>query len=500
MREVRHKRHRVSDVVRSENFESWLNYVFDTPIMGGDAPTVADDHTMKTRDELDDEYREGWKVGDKERRESDKRGLVEGLAHEAADMGLMIGTMGLSHLHELGRSDAFKAGHLAGRRGESCDPDSFIEEMEEKEAERQQAELAKQREEEMRERRRAKEDAPSSGDSTNDLIGSLVKLGLWLGAIMFVLWLAFMALAITVMLLPLWLGGVAAGVIAGFILANKIASNLSEELLARVPIWVEEKKKIRRYRIAQDFFKDAIKLNPHMLVLVGVTFAYGVAMASWPFLSTSEIFNRVLLGVGVAAGTILGTVAGRRILSGQLENGIFERAQSDAPTRLHGPKVALGFAVPGVLLLAGFWAAALFETRGNVNFAKSFGMESEKPARQRIAESPIERTTQPSPAKSTTARSQRTTPIQTDDLNPLLFDNYKAFVNSERSEFVVELDWMVRLGAIQWIAPISGLAFDQARRRRDGRRWSIQGQHRGKHSHSLGIQGDETDLGAGYES
>ena len=284
------------------------------------------------------------------------------------------------------------------------------------------------------------------------LFGLAFKLFLWLAVIVFVIWLVMMALAITLMLAPIWLGAVTVGVITGFLLANSAAEKLSEETLSRVPVVEEQKRKKTRFRVSEDFLKAAIKFNPHILSLIGATALYCIALAGWPLFTTSDTFTQILLGVGAVAGTILGTLAGRRVLLWQYENRIFERAESEDATRLVAPKVALGFSIPGLVALAGVGIFALVQSSGQVDFAKSFGFKSEAPT----ASQPLAGTSVTPPASLSSQQ------IRAGDFNRLLHDNFKAFVDSGRGEFVAELDWMARLGAARWVFPTSALAFEQA--------------------------------------
>jgi len=264
-------------------------------------------------DELMEEYREGYAHGEKERRESDKRNLVEGLAHEVADLGLMVGTMGLSHLHELGRSEAFKAGQVAGRRGDPCNPHDYAEGIKQAEEVENAARRSREEAEENARREAARRSEPAR-EPSDDPTEGLVKLALWLGAIVFVLWLVFMAIAITVMLAPIWLGATTAGVLAGFLLAPHVLRRIPAEIISKAPIFEEKLRKRSRLRLSGEFIKSAVRTSPDILILVGVALLFGVAMSAWPILSTPDTLTRILLGVGVFAGTILGTLAGRRVL------------------------------------------------------------------------------------------------------------------------------------------------------------------------------------------
>lgn len=224
-----------------------------------------------------------------------------------------------------------------------------------------------------------------SSDSSGGEWDWLFKLVFWLFAIGFVIWLIMMAVAITVMLAPIWLGAVTVGVITGFLVANSAAEKLSEETLSRVPVVEEQKRKKTRFRVSEDFLKAAIKFNPHILSLIAATAAYCIALAGWPLFTTSDTFTQILLGVGSVAGTILGTLAGRRVLLWQYENRIFERAESENATQLVAPKVALGFSIPGLVALAGVGIFALVQSSGQVDFAKSFGFKDTNTSRSTAA-------------------------------------------------------------------------------------------------------------------
>lgn len=212
------------------------------------------------------------------------------------------------------------------------------------------------------------------------LFGLAFKLSLWLAAFVFVIWLVMMALAITVMLAPIWLGAVTVGVITGFLLADSTARKLSEETLSRVPIVEEQRRKKTRFRVSEDFLKAAIKFSPHILSLIGATTLYCIALVGWPLFTKSNTFPQILLGVGSVAGTILGTLAGRRVLLWQYENRIFEHADAEVATRLIAPKLALGFSIPGLVALAGVGIFALIQSSGQFDFAKSLGFTNEAPA------------------------------------------------------------------------------------------------------------------------
>jgi hypothetical protein len=225
------------------------------------------------------------------------------------------------------------------------------------------------------------------GDALGKIIGFFLIVGI-------VIWLVMMAVAITVMLSPIWLGGLAVGAITGFVLATRSAAKISDDALARIPVVTEEKRRKSRFRVANEFLNSSIKFNPQILSLIGATVAYGVALTAWPYYTTSDTFTRILLGAGVLAGTILGTLAGRRVFLWEYENRIFERAESEETTRLVAPKLALVFSILGVIALAGFWTASLFQTHGMLNYAKALGFKTELQTAQtttppEIAQSPV---------------------------------------------------------------------------------------------------------------
>ena len=225
-----------------------------------------------------------------------------------------------------------------------------------------------------------------SSSDTDQLVTGLFKLGLWIGLIVFVLWLIFMAIAITLMLSPIWLGAVTAGVIAGYFLAPRVLARIPADALGDAPVYEEQKKKKKpRQRLADGFFKSAVRFNPDVLCVIGATLLFGLALALWPLISTKDEFTQVLLGVGVIAGAILGTMAGRRVLCWQLENLLFAKVGIENPTQLVAPTVALGFSIPGLLILAGVWILSLTQSSGPVDFAKSFGLKNEQTSRSTVA-------------------------------------------------------------------------------------------------------------------
>lgn len=305
-----------------------------------------------------------------------------------------------------------------------------------------------------------------SGDFTV-LFQIAIKLTLWMFAIVFVLWLIAMALAITAVLSPLWLGGVAVGVITAFFSANRAVYSIPEEVLAEVPIVEEERRGKVRIRICPQFLGGVVRFNPHLLILLGATAGYVVALSVWPFLTNPDGFTRVLLGVGVVAGIVLGTLAGRRMMLWQIEDKLAEGAGSSALTRLIAPKLSLGFAIPGVIVLAGAWVFALFQGPNTLDFAQAFGFKRGPAGVTVIATTPStataprisQRPTKTLAEPRASTASQQALPV---DLNPLLHDNFKAFVDSRRGDFVVEMDWMARLGAVRCVVPTSALAFGNA--------------------------------------
>ena len=218
------------------------------------------------------------------------------------------------------------------------------------------------------------ETSASSSDSAGCLgkiVGFFVIAGI-------VIWLVIMAMTITVMLAPVWLGAVAVGVATGFLIGKSAARRIPTEILARTPAVEEPKRKKPRLRVSEAFLKGAINFNPHILSLVGATALYCVALTAWPFYTTPDTFTRILLSVGSVAGTVLGTIAGRRVFIWQCENGIFERTGVARQARLFAPKVALGFSIPGLFVLAGFWVAAIAFEPGPLDFTKALGFKDER--------------------------------------------------------------------------------------------------------------------------
>ena len=260
------------------------------------------------------------------------------------------------------------------------------------------------------------EAAASSSDSS-DFLGKMIGFFVAAGI---VLWLIIMAVTITVMLAPIWLGAVAVGVVTGFLIGNNEARRLPTETLARVPVVEEPKRKKSRLRVSEEFLKAGIKLNPDLLLLIGATALYCIALAAWPFYTTLSTFTRVLLGVGSVAGIILGTMAGRRVLLWQYENCIFERTAAARQTRLLAPKVALGFSIPGFVALAGIWVAAIAVESGPWDFAKALGF-----GRQPSAGSHATAPSPPAPGGS-----------GSEDLpsNHASSDHQSTFVGSQKSE------------------------------------------------------------------
>ena len=219
----------------------------------------------------------------------------------------------------------------------------------------------------------------ASGDSDiTDAAGKLIG-----GAIVIFggVFLIIMALAITIILLPIWLGAVTAGVVSGYFLAIRVAARISNETFSEAPVFEQKKGKGIRYRLHNTFFKSAVRFSPDVLSLIGITLIYTMGMAVWPFLGTKDVFTQVLLGVGALAGVILGTMAGRRVLCWQLENLLFARANLKEPTRLVAPKMALGFSIPGLIILAGGWICVFTQSSAPLDLAKEFGFKNNPPSR-----------------------------------------------------------------------------------------------------------------------
>jgi hypothetical protein len=230
--------------------------------------------------------------------------------------------------------------------------------------------------------RRGQPNADSDGDGgSGDLTTFLGKVLGFFIIVGVVLWLVAMALAITIVLSPIWLGAVAVGAIAGFVLANKAAAKIRSDALPTIPVLEEQKRKRTRLRIEQDFLKASVRLNPELLILVGATLVYGLTLAVWPFFSTADTFTRILLSVGVVGGTVLGTKVGKRVFLWQFEGNIFERAGTLNAPRLLAPKLALGLAIPGLVALAGVWIVAISQGPDSFDFARAFGFKDTNASR-----------------------------------------------------------------------------------------------------------------------
>lgn len=225
----------------------------------------------------------------------------------------------------------------------------------------------------------------NSSESSDGEWDWLIKLVFWLFVIGFVIWLIMMAVAITVILSPLWLGAVSVGVLTGFFLAPRVLVRIPTEAFSEAPVFEQKKGKGTRYRLAEQFFKNEIRFSPDLLCIIGATLLFGLLMAVWPFVTTKDIFTQVLLGIGVLAGAIFGTMSGRRVLCWQLENLLFERANLTNPTRLLSPKVALGFSIPGLIALVGVWVFAIVQSSGQVDFAQAFGFKDTSTSRSTAA-------------------------------------------------------------------------------------------------------------------
>lgn len=290
----------------------------------------------------------------------------------------------------------------------------------------------------------------SGGEDVAKAIGYLIAAGL-------VISLVWMVVTIAFVLAPIWLGAVTVGVIAGFFLAHNVAGKITEDSLARIPIVEEQRRKRTRLRVAVGFLKEAVRFQPHVLSLIAVTVAYGVVLSGLPFIMTTDAFTRFLLIAGVIAGSVFGTWAGRRVLDRQLENAIFARSGSDSPTRLLSPKLALGFSIPGLVALTAIWIGSLLESHGRLDFSAALGITSPAwtTARQASTSTQSAPSIKPAPPPAQ--------PIgRTDGFEQMLHDNYKVYLDSGGREFVVELDWMARLGAERWVVPASAVAFERA--------------------------------------
>ena len=232
-------------------------------------------------------------------------------------------------------------------------------------------------------------------DDSGDLTDGLVKLAFFLIVVGIVIWLVVMAVTITLMLAPIWLGGVAVGAITGFLVGNSTANRIAAGALAQVPIFEELEGKRTRIRIAGEYLRQTFGLGHPYLWLIGATAAYGAALAGWPIFARPDTFTQVLLGAGMLAGIILGTLAGRRVGYWQLENRIFARANSTKPTPLVAPNFALGFSIPGVLGLAGIWIFSLVQTAGTWDAAQSLGLKHDRRVPTRTATATTTTTTDP---------------------------------------------------------------------------------------------------------
>jgi hypothetical protein len=212
------------------------------------------------------------------------------------------------------------------------------------------------------------ETTSGSGDSSD-----LIELVMRLFVAVFIIWLVFMAVTIAIMLSPIWLGAVTVGVLTAFFLARRMSDGLPDDEISRIPITTVHKRKKTRLRVESGFLQQRIQSNPPLLPLIFATTGYGILLSAWPFFSTDEDFTRVLLGIGIVGGSILGTMAGKRLIYPQLENLILCRMKSSDAVPLLSPKFAMGASVPGFIALVGVWAIVLFQSEGILEFGKNLG-------------------------------------------------------------------------------------------------------------------------------
>lgn len=197
----------------------------------------------------------------------------------------------------------------------------------------------------------------------------------------------FAAVVIAIALSPIWLGAVAVAVVTGFALAHQASPSVPNEALSRLPVREEATGKVIRLRLSDSFFKRMFVVQPVTPWLVVVTFIFGSAMASLPFLHATDGFAQALMVVAVIAGCAVGTQAGRKVFCWQLENLIVTRITGNQNHERLAPTIALVLSLLGLILLCGIWInahTADFAGRSEVAYdatltPNDFGKESSRP-------------------------------------------------------------------------------------------------------------------------
>lgn len=230
-----------------------------------------------------------------------------------------------------------------------------------------------------------------SGSWIGSLIGKLVVAGI-------AIWLAIMALMVAAMSAPIWLGALAAGVIVGFLLAPGAVARISDEQFAEISVREETNGKKSRARLTDDSVKKAVRFSPHLMVILGTSLAYTAGMAIWPLVSSPDTFTQIVLAVAALVGVILATIAGRRVMCWRFENLVFERAKVAEPPNLIAPNVAIGIAIPGILILIGAWFVGLSESGGDLAVATKLGLEERQSVRTSPAPSAVDISRPPIPS------------------------------------------------------------------------------------------------------
>jgi len=183
------------------------------------------------------------------------------------------------------------------------------------------------------------------------------------------------------MLSPIWLGAVAISVIAGFFMAPRAFARISPEARVNAPWHMEAKGKSRRYKLDEVFLKGAIPFNPYRLSLIGFSLLFGLVMAAVPLFKAADNLTQILIACGVLGGTILGSLAGWRVLTIRIEHLLGTTRSKEYPGRV-AHNVAVGFAYPGLVALTAIWVMALLPNSGCIDFSKSLGLNGSQTAPQ----------------------------------------------------------------------------------------------------------------------
>jgi len=314
------------------------------------------------------------------------------------------------------------------------------------------------------------ESSPTNSSSSQE---SGLGCILMLAGLFAVLFVAVVALVTSF----IWLGAAAVAAIVAFFHAPTVAARINVDEL-------DPPERINRSRNRPPYFRYGAILKRHyeFKTTLWIPFVSGLGYALLAggilLLTNNDGFSLGVTAAAIGLAAFLSFTVPSRIYGWRLNDILLKAHNADSGKAGIIAGIWNGLAIT-VLTVFGTFVAGLAVSGSSgprtLNASRSASTQgrdisntpesksSLNTVREAVPESPQARlklreaTTQQQNLTVTSDSSQ-----QQVEFSNLLHDNVSARLDPKSGEFVVELDWMARLGAARWVAPTSALAFEEA--------------------------------------